>query len=86
MNFTSGVGCCAELGREQQGIQCRAGPGAAVQLCLSTINLSRGTTAVKTLGLLIKCFAPQEWGVISCSPSPKDTDLFVSWGHQGLFI
>lgn len=38
--FCNGI----ETGREQQGIQCRACPGAGVQLCLAilcTINLTK---------------------------------------------
>lgn len=57
---------------------------AALPVILRTINLNKETTSVKTLGLVIKCFAPQEWGVVSCSHSPKDTELFVSSGMLGI--
>lgn len=72
---------------KQQGIQCRACPVAAVQLCLvmlCTINLNKETACVKTLALLIKCFTPQEWRVIICSRSPEDTELFESSGVLGI--
>lgn len=48
-------------GKGAAGIQSRACPGAAVQLCLAilcTINLNKERASGKTLGLLIKCFAP----------------------------
>lgn len=61
---------------------CRAG----VQLCLGilcTINLKKGRAPVKTLGLLMKCFAPRS-GEPLAALLPQGHRAVVSSGMLGI--